>query len=36
MQMFLDRRDLETKPLFSRNPADTDVTHLTDIEWQPR
>jgi hypothetical protein len=32
MQMFPDRADLETEALFWRNPPDTDVKHLTDIE----
>jgi hypothetical protein len=32
--MFPDRTDPETKPLFSRNPSDTCVAHLTGIERQ--
>jgi hypothetical protein len=35
MQMFPDQPDPETETLFSRNPSDTCVNHLTDIERQP-
>jgi len=35
MQMFPDHADLETETLLWRNPSDTDVKHLTDIEWRP-